>query len=93
MGGQAQIGFLTLLEHMRYCEVGFKHFMTYEHCVIYLLICYGMVAIQVLSNAVRGGIRFPGKKCYKGIRFNFISVSRGWVGVKFPRKRHFVTLP
>ena len=34
MSGQAQIGFLTLLEHLRYCEVG-QHVMT--HCVIYLV--------------------------------------------------------
>ncbi len=34
VSGQAQIGFLTLLEHLRYCEVG-QHVMT--HCVIYLV--------------------------------------------------------
>ena len=30
-----------------------------------------------------GGVNFPGKKRYEGVRFNVISVTRGWVGVKF----------
>ena len=38
-----------------------------------------------------GGFSFPGKKCYEGLRFNVISVTRGWVGVKFPGKKHYVT--
>ena len=41
--------------------------------------------IQVLRNAVEG-VRFPRKKRYKGVRFNVISVTRGWVEVKFPGK-------
>ena len=35
---------------------------------------------------------FPEKKRYKGVRFNVISVVRGWVGVKFPGKKRYVTL-
>ena len=36
---------------------------------------------------------FP-EKAYKVVRFNVItiSVTRGWVGVKFPGKKHYVTL-
>ena len=40
-------------------------------------------AIQVLRNAYRGGgggVDFSGKKRYDGVRFNVISVTRGWVG-------------
>ena len=33
-----------------------------------------------------GGIRFSGEKHYEGVRFNVISVTRGWVGVQFPEK-------
>ena len=32
------------------------------------------------------------KKCYKGVKFNIISVTRGWMGVKFPVKKRYVTL-
>ena len=32
------------------------------------------------------------KKRYEGVRFNVISVTRGWVGVQFPEKKHYVTL-
>ena len=28
-----------------------------------------------------GGVSFPGKKRYEGVRFNVISITRGWVGV------------
>ena len=31
-------------------------------------------------------------KRYEGVRFNVISVTRGWVGVPFPEKRRYVTL-
>ena len=48
-------------------------------------------AIQVLRNA-DGGVRFSGKKRYEGVRFNVISVTRGWVGVQFPEKKRYVTL-
>ena len=33
-----------------------------------------------------GGVKFSGKKRYAGVRFNVISVTRGWVGVQFPEK-------
>ena len=39
-----------------------------------------------------GGVSFPGKRHYEGIRFNIISVTRGWVEVKFPGEKHYVTL-
>ena len=32
------------------------------------------------------------KKRYEGVRFNVISVTRGWVGVQFPEKKRYVTL-
>ena len=33
-----------------------------------------------------GGLRFSGKKRYEGVMLNVISVTRRWVGVKFPEK-------
>ena len=39
-----------------------------------------------------GGVTFSGKKRYEGVRFNVISARRGWVGVQFPGKKHYVTL-
>ena len=39
-----------------------------------------------------GGVRFSGEKCYEGVRFNVICVTRGWVGVQFPEKKRYVTL-
>ena len=39
-----------------------------------------------------GRVSFPEKKRYEGVRFNVISVTRGWVGVQFPEKKHYVTL-
>ena len=38
------------------------------------------VAIKVLHNAVVGVSDFTEKKCYQGVWFNIISVTRGWVG-------------
>ena len=35
---------------------------------------------------------FPENKRYEGVRFNVISVTRGWVGVQFPGKKRYVTL-
>ena len=32
------------------------------------------------------------KKRYEGVRFNVISVTRGWVGVQFPGKKRYVML-
>ena len=39
-----------------------------------------------------GGIRFSGKMRYEGVRFNVIIVTRRWVGVQFPEKKHYITL-
>ena len=40
-----------------------------------------------------GVSNFLGKKPYEGVRFNVISVTRGWVGVQFPEeKKCYVTL-
>ena len=41
---------------------------------------------------VGGGVKFSGKKRYEGVRFNVISVTRGWVGVQIPGKNCYVTL-
>ena len=51
-------------------------------------------AIQVLRNAdgVMGGVTFSGKKHYEGVRFNVISVTRGWVGSNFLKKKRYVIL-
>ena len=47
----------------------------------------------MLRNAMGGGgVSFPRKKCYEGVNFNVISVTRGWVGVKFPGTKRYVTL-
>ena len=35
---------------------------------------------------------FLEKKCYEGVRFNVISVTRGWVGGPICRKKRYVTL-
>ena len=39
-----------------------------------------------------GGGNFSGKRHYKGVRFNVISVTMGWVGIQFPGKKRYVTL-
>ena len=39
-----------------------------------------------------GGVNFSVEKRYKGVRFNVISVTRGWVGVQIPGKKRYVTL-
>ena len=43
----------------------------------------------MLRNAIGGGSvsDFPEKSNYEDVRFNVISITRGWVGVKFPEKR------
>ena len=47
----------------------------------------------MLRNAMgSAGVSFSGKKHYEGVRFNVISVMRGWVGVNFPGKKYCVTL-
>ena len=46
----------------------------------------------MLHNAIGGGgcQLSREKKRFEGVRFNIIT--RGWVGVKFPGKKHYVTL-
>ena len=39
-----------------------------------------------------GRCQLSRKKRYEGVRFNVISVTRGWAGVKFPGKKRYVTL-
>ena len=47
----------------------------------------------MLRNAVGvGGSQLSRKKRYEGVQFNVISVTRGWVGVKFKGKKRYVTL-
>ena len=47
----------------------------------------------MLRNAVGVGcVSFPRKKNYEGVSVNVISVTRGWVGVKFPGKKRYITL-
>ena len=46
----------------------------------------------MLCNGGGWGVSNFKEKCYEGQRFNVISVTRGWVGVQFPRKRCYVTL-
>ena len=36
-----------------------------------------------------GGINFSGKKRYERVRFNVISIMRGWV--QFTEKKHYIT--
>ena len=50
---------------------------------------------MTVRNAMGVGVSaFPEKfKRYECVRFNVnISVTRGWVGVKFPGKKRYVTL-
>ena len=39
-----------------------------------------------------GGWQISQKKRCEDVRFNVISVTRGWVGVKSPGKKRFVTV-
>ena len=49
-------------------------------------IAFRLGAIQVLRNADGGGgCLIFWKKRYEGVMFNVISVTRGWVGVQFPK--------
>ena len=45
-------------------------------------------------GAGEGVSAFPGKPLRRctPVRFNLIRVTRGWVGVKFPGQKHYVTL-
>ena len=47
----------------------------------------------MLRNALgSGGVRFPRKKRYEGVRFNVISITRWLVGVIFPEKKCYVRM-
>ena len=47
---------------------------------------------SMLCNAgVEEGVKFANKKRYDGVRFKMIVITRG-VGVKYPEKKHYVTL-
>ena len=50
------------------------------------------MVIKLWGNSNGGSVKFSRKKRYNGERFNVISVTRGWVGVQFPEKKHYVTL-
>ena len=39
-----------------------------------------------------GGVKFSRKMHYDGVKFNVISVTRGWVGSLFPGKKRYVAL-
>ena len=56
-----------------------------SHCNYYMNSTQGSFKSYVMPW--RGG----GTKRYKGVRFNVISVTRGWMGVKFPGKKCYVT--
>ena len=46
-----------------------------------------------LRNALGGrGCPLSQKKRYEGVRFNVISSTRWWVGVKFPEKKRYVRM-
>ena len=46
----------------------------------------------MLRNEYDGGeSQIFWKKRYEGVRFNVISIMRGWMGVQFPEKKHYVT--
>ena len=52
-----------------------------------------LLPIQVLCNTMGGwSVQSPDEKHYEGVLFNAISATRGWVGVKFPGKNHYVPL-
>ena len=51
-----------------------------------------MLNNTVLGGGSLGGCQIFPKKRYKDVRFNIISVTRRWVGVKFPEKKRYVTL-
>ena len=40
----------------------------------------------VMQKGVDMCVKFLGKKRYEDVRFNVISVTRGWAGVNFPEK-------
>ena len=73
---------------------GYYYLLSQIHKQIYILVfALGFAkmescgAIQVLRNADGGGgCPIFWKKHYEGVRFNIISVTRGWVGANFQEK-------
>ena len=63
----------------------------YKGFILELFFSKGPFKCYVTQMGV-GVVRFSGKKRYEGVRFNVISVTRGWVGVLFPGKKRYVTL-
>ena len=55
-----------------------------------------LLALRPFKCSIRqwgwGCVTFPGKKRYKAVRFNVISVTNWWVCVNFPEKKRCVTL-
>ena len=47
---------------------------------------------QVYYVTQWGVSAYPEKNSYEGVWFNVISITKGWVGVKLPGKRRYVTL-
>ena len=58
--------------------------------VVHVSLQYSNVLIRghssVTKRRVRGVSNFLGNSVTTGVRFNVISVTRGWVGVQFPEK-------
>ena len=52
---------------------------------MYYIVDKGPFKCYLTPMGVGGGHIFR-KKLYEGVMFNVISVTRGWVGVQFPKK-------
>ena len=52
----------------------------------------GPFKCYVMKMGVGGVSNVLEKKRYEGVRFNVISVTRGWVWVQFPGKKRYLTL-
>ena len=67
----------------------YEVFATTSSVTLYVTIkvttCLGPFMCYVTPMGVGGGKIFR-KKRYEGVMFNVISVTRGWVGVQFPKK-------
>ena len=46
----------------------------------------------MIRNAMGWGCQLSRKDRYDSVRFNVICITRGWVGFKFPGKKHYITL-
>ena len=52
----------------------------------------GPFKCYVMQMGVGGVSHFLEKKHSEGVRYNVISITRGWVEVQFPGKKRYVTL-